>query len=204
MDVRLPAAAALALLVLAAPAAAATPGTGGASFTTATAPQRPAVEAQPPVDPSTTGGTDTSAPPAADPATAVAVLAGDGTAVAPAGAPAAVAELIAAGNRIATLPYRYGGGHGSFDDSAYDCSGSVSFALHGADLLNTTLASTGLMRWGRPGAGRWISVYANRQHTFLVVAGLRFDTSGQRAAGTRWQPMDRTTKGFVVRHPGGL
>jgi cell wall-associated NlpC family hydrolase len=202
MDVRLPAATALAVLTLAAPAVAAT---GGASFPPPKPRSTPAVQAQAPVTPAPTGGTTTTTPiPAADPATAVATLAGDGTAVAPSGAPAEVAALIAAANRIATLPYRYGGGHASFEDKAYDCSGSVSYALHGAGLLDTTMDSTGLMTWGRSGAGQWITVYANKQHTFLVVAGLRFDTSGQKAAGTRWQAMDRSTKGFVVRHPEGF
>jgi len=204
MDVRLPAATALAVLTLAAPAVAAT---GGASFPPPKKRSVPAVQAQTPVAPSPTptGGTTTTTPVvAADPATAVATLAGDGTAVAPAGAPAQVVALIAAANRIATLPYRYGGGHASFEDKGYDCSGSVSYALHGAGLLDTTLDSTGLMTWGRPGAGEWITVYANKGHTFLVVAGLRFDTSGQKAAGSRWQPMDRSTKGFVVRHPDGF
>jgi cell wall-associated NlpC family hydrolase len=209
MDVRLPAATTLAVLLLAAPAAAAT---GGASFPPpARHKPAPAVQAQAPGVPTATGGT-TTAPttpagpttPTADPATAVATLAGDGTAIAPAGAPAQVSALIAAANKIATLPYRYGGGHGSFDDKAYDCSGSVSYALHGADLLDTTLDSTSLMTWGRSGAGQWITVYANKEHTFLVVAGLRFDTPGQTASGSRWQAMDRTTKGFVVRHPDGF
>jgi cell wall-associated NlpC family hydrolase len=211
MDVRLPAATALALLALAAPAAAATPTTGGATYapTTTTkkkAPSTTATRAQAPTDPTVTGGTTTTptAPVVADPATAVATLVGDGTAAAPAGAPQQVVDLIAAANRIATLPYRYGGGHGSFDDKAYDCSGSVSFALHGAGLLDTTLDSTSLMTWGRSGPGQWITVYANKEHTFLVVAGLRFDTSGQKATGSRWQPLDRTLKGFVVRHPDGL
>jgi P pilus assembly chaperone PapD len=102
------------------------------------------------------------------------------------------------------MPYRYGGGHGSFEDTAYDCSGSVSFALHGAQLLDATLDSTGLTRWGRSGAGRWISVYANKTHTYMIVAGLRFDTSGQKAAGTRWQAAPRSSRGFKVRHPAGL
>jgi cell wall-associated NlpC family hydrolase len=128
----------------------------------------------------------------------------DGLAVAPAGAPPAVAALIAAGNVIASTPYRYGGGHGSFDDTAYDCSGSVSYALHGAGLLDATLDSTALAKWGVAGAGTWITIYANKTHTYLIVAGLRFDTSGARAAGTRWQAAPRSSKGFKVRHPDGL
>ena len=96
-----------------------------------------------------------------------------------------VVALIAAGNQIARLPYQYGGGHGSFDDTAYDCSGSVSFALHGAGLLDATLDSTGLGRWGVAGAGRWITVYANKTHTYLVVAGLRFDTQRRHEGAAR-------------------
>jgi hypothetical protein len=150
----------------------------------------------------TPAGTTVPAPAAAPvpPAT----VGADGLAVAPAGAPAQVVALIAAGNQIATTPYRYGGGHGSFDDTAYDCSGSVSYALHGAGLVDATLDSTGLSRWGRAGAGRWVTVYANKTHTYLVVAGLRFDTSGQKAAGTRWQSAPRSNRGFKVRHPNGL
>ena len=135
---------------------------------------------------------------------ASATINADGTAKPPAGAPQVIADLFTAANRIATLPYRYGGGHKSFDDTAYDCSGSVSYALHGAGLLDYTLDSTGLESWGEAGAGTWITIYANADHTFLTVAGVRFDTSGQSAAGTRWQPAERSTKGFVVRHPAGL
>ena len=138
------------------------------------------------------------------PATPVAAVGTDGLAVAPAGAPPQVVALIAAGNAIAAMPYKYGGGHGSFDDKAYDCSGSVSYALHGAGLLDATLDSTGLSRWGVSGAGTWITVYANKTHTYLVVAGVRFDTSGQKAAGTRWQAQTRSSKGFKIRHPLGL
>jgi hypothetical protein len=128
----------------------------------------------------------------------------DGLAIAPAGAPSQVTALIAAGNQIAALPYRYGGGHGDFADTAYDCSGSVSFALHGAGLLDATLDSTALARFGRSGPGTWLTIYANKTHTYLVVAGLRFDTSGQAKAGTRWQAGPRSARGFKVRHPTGL
>lgn len=134
----------------------------------------------------------------------VANLRADGTALAPAGAPPVVVAVIAAANRIATLPYRYGGGHGSFDDTAYDCSGSVAYALHGGALLDQTLVSGDLARWGRSGAGRWITVYANADHVYMLVAGLRFDTSGQRASGSRWQSAVRSNAGFTVRHPAGL
>jgi hypothetical protein len=189
-----------AALLVAAPAGAAS-GTGGASYQGAKAAQAPA-----PGSPATTGGAAPVDPPAATTPVptpgAVATLAPDGTAVAPAGAPAAVVAAIAAGNRIAALPYRYGGGHRKFTDTAYDCSGSVSFALHGADLLDSPLTSGELADWGAAGPGAWITIYANRDHVFMVVAGLRFDTSG--AKPSRWQAMDRTTKGFVVRHPDGL
>jgi cell wall-associated NlpC family hydrolase len=128
----------------------------------------------------------------------------DGTAVAPLEAPDVVATVIAAGNEIATKPYKWGGGHGAWKDSGYDCSGSVSFALAGAGLLDRPLTSGGLMRYGKPGPGRWITIYANAGHTFMVVAGLRFDTSGAQG-GTRWQPPDgRSYAGFTARHPPGL
>ncbi|MGI8803348.1 MAG: peptidoglycan-binding domain-containing protein [Solirubrobacteraceae bacterium] len=127
-----------------------------------------------------------------------------GLAVAPAGAPAVVQAIIAAGNRIATTPYIYGGGHGSWQDAGYDCSGSVSYALHGAGLLSSPLASGDFESWGSPGPGTWVTLYANGGHIYMVVAGLRFDTSGQRGAGTRWQPDMRSGAGYVVRHPPGL
>jgi len=129
-------------------------------------------------------------------------LRADGTAVAPADAPAAVKGVIAAGNRIATKPYVYGGGHGSWIDNGYDCSGSVSFALHGGGLISTQLDSTGFESYGSRGGGRWISVYANAGHAYMVVAGLRFDTSG--ASPSRWQSDMRSGDGYVVRHPSGL
>jgi hypothetical protein len=136
---------------------------------------------------------------------ATAVLAPDGrTALAPAGAPRQVADAIAAANRITDKPYRYGGGHGSFDDSGYDCSGTVSYALHGAGVLRAALASSGLAAFGRAGAGRWISVYANAGHAYIVIAGLRLDTSGTGGEGPRWQPESRSASGYVVRHPAGL
>lgn len=128
----------------------------------------------------------------------------DGTAVAPANAPDAVKRVIQAGNAIAKLPYKWGGGHGAWRDSGYDCSGSVSFALAGAGLLDAPLTSGGFMDWGASGPGRWISLYTNPGHMFMVVAGLRFDTSGRGRAGTRWQEDSRSTAGYVVRSPPGL
>jgi peptidoglycan hydrolase CwlO-like protein len=127
-----------------------------------------------------------------------------GMAQAPAGAPSAVKQVIAAGNAIAGLPYLYGGGHGSFRANAYDCSGSVSYALAAAGLLASPLDSTGFMSWGQPGPGKWITVYANAGHAFMVVAGWRFDTSALSGGGTRWTRAMRDTGGFVARHPAGL
>jgi cell wall-associated NlpC family hydrolase len=146
--------------------------------------------------PSAVPGATSAIPPA--PAT----LRADGTASPPAGAPAQVAAAIAAGNRIATLPYRWGGGHASWDDSGYDCSGSVGYALHGGGLLDASATSGELMAYGEPGPGAWITIYANRDHVFMVVAGLRFDTSG--ASPSRWQAASRSTEGYAVRHPTGF
>jgi cell wall-associated NlpC family hydrolase len=143
--------------------------------------------------------------PAPAPAGVKARLLPNGRAVAPAGAPAEVSDAIAAANRIATRPYRYGGGHGSFEDSGYDCSGAVSYALHGADLLGAPLNSTGLEAFGLPGAGKWITVYANSGHAYVVIAGLRFDTGWTNGGnGPRWSTQMRPGTGYVVRHPADL
>jgi cell wall-associated NlpC family hydrolase len=128
----------------------------------------------------------------------------DGTAVAPKDAPQIVRDVINAGNVIAKTPYLWGGGHGSWAANGYDCSGSVSFALAGAGLLDSPLTSGLLARWGTAGPGRWITIYANGGHVFMEVAGLRFDTGGIRGSGTRWQATGRSTAGFVARHPEGL
>ena len=127
-----------------------------------------------------------------------------GTAQAPPGAPAAVGLVIAAGNAIAGLPYLYGGGHAGFKDTAYDCSGSVSYALAAAGLVSSPMASGPFMSWGQAGPGKWITVYANYGHAFMVVAGWRFDTTALRGGGTRWTRQMRPTGGFVARHPPGL
>jgi cell wall-associated NlpC family hydrolase len=129
---------------------------------------------------------------------------GDGTAIAPDNAPQVVQRVILAANEIAKFPYKWGGGHGAWRDNGYDCSGSVSFALAGAGLLGRPLTSGLFMNYGAPGRGRWITIYANTGHIFMVVAGLRFDTSGQGRAGTRWQEEARSTAGFAVRHIPGL
>jgi hypothetical protein len=128
----------------------------------------------------------------------------NGVAYAPAGAPRAVVRAIKAGNKLQDKPYLYGGGHKSFVDTAYDCSGTVSFALHGAKLLSSPVPSGTLMSWGVAGVGRWITVYANAGHTYMVIAGLRLDTSGTGGRGPRWQTLQRDPAGFVVRHPAGL
>ncbi len=133
-----------------------------------------------------------------------AALTGDGLAVAPLGAPAIVQAVIQAGNQIARLPYRYGGGHATWIDTAYDCSASISFAFAAAGMISAPMVSGELARWGDAGPGRWITVYANGGHTFMFVAGLRFDTGGLSATGSRWQATSRPTAGFAVRHPPGL
>jgi hypothetical protein len=113
-------------------------------------------------------------------------------------------RLISAANRIADAPYRFGGGHRSFDDTGYDCSGSLSYALHGAGLLTYALDSSGFMSYGEPGPGRRVTIYANRGHAFMVVDGRRYDTSAIRETGSRWTSESRSTRGFVARHPPGL
>ena len=127
-----------------------------------------------------------------------------GTAQPPPGAPAAVGLVMAAGNAIAGLPYLYGGGHAGFKDTAYDCSGSVSYALAAAGLVSSPMASGPFMSWGDPGPGQWITVYANAGHAFMIVAGWRFDTSALSGGGTRWTRDTRSIAGFVARHPPGL
>jgi cell wall-associated NlpC family hydrolase len=133
----------------------------------------------------------------------VAKVISSGEAMAPFDAPQIVTEVISAANQIARTPYRWGGGHSAWRDKGYDCSGSISFALAAAGLLNAPLTSGLFAKWGAAGPGRWITIYANGGHAFMTVAGLRFDTSGLRA-GTRWQKQPRSTAGFVVRHPPGL
>jgi cell wall-associated NlpC family hydrolase len=126
------------------------------------------------------------------------------TALAPAAAPQAVKDAIAAANRIVDKPYRYGGGHGRWEDSGYDCSGTVSYALHGGGLLNRPRTSGGFETFGRAGKGEWITIYANGGHVYAVIAGLRLDTSGRGESGPRWRPEPRSSRGYVVRHPAGL
>ncbi|HEX3874528.1 MAG TPA: peptidoglycan-binding protein [Solirubrobacteraceae bacterium] len=118
--------------------------------------------------------------------------------------PTPILMAVAAADRIARLPYVWGGGHASWNSAGYDCSGSVSYVLHGAGLLSSPEDSGQLETYGAAGPGRWITIYANATHVFMVIGGLRFDTSGQKAAGTRWQLPGKTPAGYVVRHPIGL
>jgi peptidoglycan hydrolase-like protein with peptidoglycan-binding domain len=129
---------------------------------------------------------------------------GDGFAVPPRSAPKVVRDVVAAGNEIAKTPYKWGGGHPRWDDTGYDCSGSVSFALHGAGLLDSPLVSGDFARWGDRGAGRWVTIYANAEHVYMVVAGMRFDTSARSRTGSRWTMEQRPSGGFSVTHPTGL
>jgi hypothetical protein len=181
-----------ALALSAAPAAMAADGPGGAVF------------ADPPV-----------ATPAPGAATAQPTVPGvaativDGLAAAPDAAPDAVKQAIWATNAIIGRPYRYGGGHArGFADRGYDCSGTVSFALHGASVLDSPLDSGSFMRWGSAGAGAWITIYTNPGHAYVVIAGLRLDTSAAGdptgLKGPRWRPTLRSTRGYRVRHPLGL
>jgi len=127
---------------------------------------------------------------------------------APGGPPAqgddAIAKVVAAANQIATTPYVWGGGHGGSASGGYDCSGSLSYALAAAGLVNGSLTSGGFMSWGDAGPGRRITVYANGGHAFMIVDGRRYDTSALSGGGTRWTTAMRSTAGFVARHPPGL
>jgi hypothetical protein len=179
----------------AAPAALAADGPGGVPFVAPTPPATPvapsgAIAAQPTVP------------------GAVAQIVG-GLAAAPEAAPDAVKQAIWAANAIVGRPYRYGGGHArGFVDRGYDCSGTVSFALHGAALIATPLDSSSFMRWGEAGPGAWITVYTNPGHAYVVIAGLRLDTSAagdpSGGKGPRWRPVLRSSRGFRARHPLNL
>ena len=150
----------------------------------------------------------------AKPATGTTRINSDGTATAPAGAPASVQQAIAAANKIIDTSYCVGGGHGSWNSSCYDCSGAVSFALHGAGLLDSSEDSTGLESFGSPGRGKWITIYADSSHAFIVIGGRAFDTADYGGPnipsgdGPRWRsnPTGNLQDGgnYVVRHPAGL
>ncbi len=179
----------------------------GAVSTQTTTTQQPVTTTQT-TSPATTVTTPTlvAAPTgqAAAPPPAVATIGADGLAVAPAGAPAAVVAIIQAGNEIAFMPYRFGGGHEAWKDTGYDCSGSVSFALHGAGLLDTPLSSYDFPTWGASGPGQWVTIYANAAHAYMIVAGIRFDTSASKDGGSRWTAEPRSPAGYVAVHPTGL
>jgi hypothetical protein len=151
-----------------------------------------------------TGGYSAKPPPTAAPLAKAAMAADRRTAVAPADAPPEVQDAVAAANRITRKPYKWGGGHGRWRDSGYDCSGTVSYVLHAAGLLKTSRDSSGFTSYGDRGKGEWITVYANGGHAYMVIAGLRFDTSGRGESGPRWRLERRSGRGYVVRHPVGL
>ena len=134
-----------------------------------------------------------------------ATMAPDGLhAIAPDSAPQEVKDAIAAANEIVGKPYKYGGGHGQWEDSGYDCSGTVSYALHGAGLLSKPMSSGEFGGWGVSGKGSWISVYWNGGHAYAIIAGLRLDTSGSGGKGPRWHTDLRSGDGYQVRHYRGL
>jgi cell wall-associated NlpC family hydrolase len=182
----------------------------GAAAGTAEAPADPAEQAPPTEAPkprraaSAAGDVKLSRPATAGDGIDQATALPNGIALPPLEAPEAVRQMIEAGNQIARTPYLWGGGHGKWVDSGYDCSGSVSFVLASAGYLESPLASGPLMSWGEPGPGKWVTIYAHEGHVFMVVAGIRFDTSGARATGSRWQNDMRSSAGFVARHPPGL
>jgi hypothetical protein len=185
-------------------------GAGGASPDGGGQTGTPPPDAQPwPAAP--TGGQEYGSPnPAATPTVAglVAQLLPDGTAAAPTLAPPVVQQAIWAANQIVGKPYVYGGGHRSYRARGYDCSGTVSYALHGGGLLDEPLDSSSFMTWGEPGAGTWITVYTKRSHAYAIIAGLRLDTSAagdpSGLKGPRWRPVDRPGRGYKRRHPVGL
>ncbi len=189
----------------AAPAAALTSTTGGSSTATAAA-ATPA----PTTSPSgVTEVTETAATPQPEllvPGSIARYV--NGYAAAPMNAPAAVQQVIWTANEIIGLPYIYGGGHASFTSPGYDCSGTVSFALHGGNLLGTPMDSSEFEAWGSHGAGRWIAVFGNAGHAYMDIAGLRLDTSAaddpSDQQGPRWRPLRPENAGYVVRHPLGL
>ena len=181
---------------------------GGAAYgDTATATTRAAETPPVPAPDAGQVGAVSPAPPAAVPGS-VATILGDGRAAPPANAPLEVQKAILAANAIIGKPYRYGGGHRSFIDQGYDCSGTVSFALNGGGLLDDPLDSRSFFRWGQAGVGQWITVYTKSSHAFVVIAGLRLDTSAagdpSGLKGPRWRPTLRSTRGFRARHPVGF
>lgn len=177
-------------------------------------PAKPAKPAKPST-PATPAPPSTPAPDVKLPAKPAKYIAGvtaqmqtNGLAAIPRGAPKQVRQMIAAGNRLIGKPYLWGGGHAKIEDKGYDCSGTVSYALIGGGLLTSPMVSGGLAKWGSAGAGRWVTVYANKNHVYMEVAGVRLDTSPigdfSLNKGPRWRPLIGARKGFKVRHPTGL
>jgi hypothetical protein len=153
---------------------------------------------------SASGGFSSDAPPLPEPTAEIAMAPDGRNAIAPAGAPEEVVKAVEAANRLTRKPYKWGGGHGRWRDSGYDCSGTVSYVLHAAGLLKRSRDSTGFMSYGDRGRGEWITVYAHGGHAYMEIAGLRFDTSGRGEDGPRWRPEARSARGFAKRHPEGL
>jgi hypothetical protein len=128
----------------------------------------------------------------------------NGKAIPPESAPLRVKKVIWAANRIEEKPYRYGGGHGRWEDSGYDCSGAISYALHGGRFLDSALSSSGFYNWEKPGLGKWITVFTHSGHAYAVIAGLRWDTSMTPGDGPGWSKVMRSRAGFRARHPRGF
>jgi hypothetical protein len=174
----------------------------------AAAPAAPAAPGAPAITGGQAYGTLAPAVPQVIVPGAVAKILPSGYAAAPADAPAAVQQAIFAANQIVGLPYVYGGGHQAFAASGYDCSGTVSFALHGGSLLDTPMDSSQFMRWGVSGHGQWITIFSNPAHVYMAIAGIRLDTSTagdpSRLPGPRWRPLLRSNRGFKVRTIAGL
>jgi hypothetical protein len=203
----------VALVALAIPATAL--GAGGTGLTSAGAKTHGTKKVKK-VHSADNGGAGINGPTTAPSTPAQPTVAGDtakivnGVAYAPSYAPIQVKKAIWAGNQIRTKPYAVGGGHGRWNDSAYDCSGSVSYVLHAAGLLKTSEDSGEMESWGQRGAGQWITVYTNPGHAFVEIAGIRFDTSAEQdpnppsGTGPRWRPVMNSTDGFMARHPSQL
>jgi cell wall-associated NlpC family hydrolase len=193
----------------AAPAALAQAQVGGTDSSTSTPAPAPATTTAPAP---TTGGAaygDSNAATTQLTPEQTATILPNGMAAAPVAAPQEVKDAIAAANEIVGKPYVYGGGHNArFLSRGYDCSGTVSYALHGASLLRSPLDSSSFMKWGARGAGTWFTIYTNPSHAFMVIAGLRLDTSAagdpSGAKGPRWRPVLHSTRGFTARHPDGF
>jgi hypothetical protein len=170
----------------------------------------------PPTASATSGGAGVAGPATPTSTAAHPIVAGvnakiiHGVAYAPSLAPIQVQRAIWAGNKIRLKPYRVGGGHGVWNDSAYDCSGSVSYVLHAAGLLPVSMDSSEFESWGKRGLGQWITVYTNPAHAFVEIAGIRLDTSAEgdpnppSGSGPRWRPLLNGTGGFQQRHPASL